>query len=129
MTTNDTRCTREIKSRTAKARIAFNRKKTLLTSKLDLILGRKLEKSYIWNTDFYVADILTLQRGGQKYLRCFEMWCRRRMEKINWTDHVRNEEILYTVKDKRNILHTIKRRKANSIGHIWRRNCLLKQII
>jgi len=28
-----------------------------------------------------------------------------------------------------NILHTMKRRKANWIGHIFRRNCLLKQVI
>ena len=27
------------------------------------------------------------------------------------------------------MLHTIKRRKANSIGHILRRKCLLKHII
>jgi hypothetical protein len=33
----------------------------------------------------------------------------------------------YTVKD-RNILHTIKRRKANWIGHTLRRNCLLKYV-
>jgi hypothetical protein len=38
---------------------------------------------------------------------------------------VRNEE-LHRVKKQRNILHTIKRRKANWIGHILRRNCLLK---
>jgi hypothetical protein len=48
------------------------------------------------------------------------------MEKISWTDHVRNEEVLHRVK-KRNILHTIK--KANGIGHILRRNCLLKHVI
>jgi hypothetical protein len=30
---------------------------------------------------------------------------------------------------KRDILHTIKRRKANSIGHILHRNCLIKHII
>jgi hypothetical protein len=35
----------------------------------------------------------------------------------------------YTVKEERNILHTIKRRKANWIGHILRRNCLLKHVI
>jgi hypothetical protein len=33
------------------------------------------------------------------------------------------------VKEERNIVHTIKRRKANWIGHILRRNCLLKQVI
>jgi hypothetical protein len=33
------------------------------------------------------------------------------------------------VKEERNILHTIKRRKANWICHILRRNCLLKHVI
>jgi hypothetical protein len=51
------------------------------------------------------------------------------MEKISWTDRVRNEEVLHRVKEERNILHTIKRRTANWIGHILRRNCLLKHVI
>jgi hypothetical protein len=51
------------------------------------------------------------------------------MEKISWTDRVRNKEALHRVKEERNILHTIKRRKANWIGHILRRNCLLKHVI
>jgi hypothetical protein len=51
------------------------------------------------------------------------------MEKISWTDRVRNEEVLNRVKEERNIVHTIKRRKANWIGHILRRNCLLKHVI
>jgi hypothetical protein len=42
---------------------------------------------------------------------------------------VRNEEVLHRVKEDRNILHTIKIRKANWIGHILRRNCLLKHVI
>jgi hypothetical protein len=42
---------------------------------------------------------------------------------------VRNEEVLHRVKEERNVLHTIKRRKANWIGHILRRNCLLKHVI
>jgi hypothetical protein len=50
------------------------------------------------------------------------------MEKISWTDRVRNEEVLHRVKE-RNILHTIKRGKANWIGHILRRNGLLKHVI
>jgi hypothetical protein len=48
---------------------------------------------------------------------------------IIWTDRVRNEEVLHTVKEERNILHTTKRRKADWIGHILRRNCLLKHVI
>ena len=51
------------------------------------------------------------------------------MEKISWTDHVRNEEVLLRVNEQRNILHEIRKWKANRIGHILRRNCLLKQVI
>jgi ribosomal protein S26 len=41
------------------------------------------------------------------------MWCWRRVKKISWTDHVRNEEVLLRVKEQRNILHEISKRKAN----------------
>jgi len=51
------------------------------------------------------------------------------MEKISWTDFVRNEEVLLRFKEQRNILHEISKRKANSIGHILRRNCLLQRVI
>jgi hypothetical protein len=51
------------------------------------------------------------------------------MEKISWTDHVRNEEVLLRVNEQRNILHEIRKGKANWIGHILRRNCLLKEVI
>jgi hypothetical protein len=44
------------------------------------------------------------------------------MEKISWTDRVRNEEVLHRVKEERTILHTVKRRKANWIGQILRIN-------
>ena len=42
---------------------------------------------------------------------------------------VRNEEELLRVKEQRNILHEIRKRKANWIGHILRRNCLLQRVI
>jgi hypothetical protein len=48
---------------------------------------------------------------------------------ISWTDRVRNEEVLHRVKEERNILHTIKIRKAKWVGHILRRICLLKHVI
>jgi hypothetical protein len=51
------------------------------------------------------------------------------MEKISRTDHVRNEEVLLRVKEQRNILHEIRKRKANWMGHILRRNCLIQRVI
>ena len=35
------------------------------------------------------------------------------MEKISWTDQVRNDEVLIRVMEQRNILHEISKRKAN----------------
>jgi len=49
--------------------------------------------------------------------------------KISWTDHVRNEDVLLRVKEQRNVLHEIRKRKANWIGYILRRNCLLRRVI
>jgi hypothetical protein len=116
----------EIKYRIAMAKAPFNKKKNIFTNKLHLNLRKKLVKCYIWSIALYGAETWTLRKVDQKYLESFEMWCWRRMEKIIWTDRVRNEEILHRVKE-RNILHKIKRRKANWIGHSLRRNCLLKQ--
>jgi len=42
---------------------------------------------------------------------------------------VRNEEVLLRVKEQRNILHEKRKRKANWIGHILCRNCLLQRVI
>ena len=86
-------------------------------------------KCYIWSMALYGAETWMLRAADQKYLESFEMWCSRRMEKISWTDHVRNEEVLLRVNEQRNILREIRKWKANWIGHILRRNCLLKHVI
>jgi hypothetical protein len=76
----------------------------------------------------YGAETWTVRKVDQKYLGNYEMWYCRRIEKISRTNCVKNEEVLHRVNEERNLLHTIKRRKANWISHILRRNCLLKQI-
>jgi len=111
------------------AKAAFNKKRALFTSTLDLKLRKKLVKCYIWSIALYGAETWTLRAKDQKHLESFEMWCWRRMEKISWTDNVRNEEVLLTDKEQRHILHEISKRKANWIGHILRRNRLLQEVI
>ena len=86
-------------------------------------------KCYIWSIALYGAETWMLQAVDQKHLKSFEMWCWRRMEKISWTDHVRNEEVLLRVKEQRNILHEIRKQKVNWIGQILHRNCLLQRVI
>ena len=101
------------------------RRGTLFTSTLDVELRKKLVKCYIWSIFLYGAETWTLRAVDQKHMESSEMWCWRRMEKKSWTDHERNEEVLLRVTEQRNILHEISNRKANWIGHILRRNCLL----
>jgi len=108
------------------AKAAFN-KRTLFTSTLDLELWKKLVKCYVWSITIYGAETWTLRAVDQKHLESFEMWCWGRMEKISWTDHVRNEEVLLRVNEQRNILHGIRKQKANWIGNILCRNCLLQR--
>ena len=78
----------------------FNKQKTVFSSKLDLNLRKKLVKCYIWSMAFYGGEIWTLRAADQKYLESFEMWFWRRKEKISWTDHVRNEEVLLKSKSR-----------------------------
>jgi hypothetical protein len=106
---------------------SFNNKRTLFVIKMDLELRKKLVKRYIWGVALYGAETGTLRAVDQKHLENFEMSCWRIMEKISWSDHVRNEEVLLRVKEQKNILHEISKRKANWIGHILRRNSLLRQ--
>jgi hypothetical protein len=86
-------------------------------------------KCYVWSIALYGAETWTLRAVDQKHLESFEMWCWRRIEKIIWTNHVRNKEVLLRVKEQRNILHEIRKRKANWIDQILRRNCLLQWVI
>ena len=42
---------------------------------------------------------------------------------------MRNEELLRKLKEERNILHTVNRRKANWIGHVLLKNFLTKRFV
>jgi len=51
------------------------------------------------------------------------------MEKISWTERVKNEEVLQRVKEEKNILRRVTRRKAKCIGHTLCRNYLIEHVI
>ena len=81
------------------AKAAFNKKRALFTSTMNLKFSKKQVKCYIWSIALYGAEIWTLRAVDQKQLESFEMWCWRRVENISWTDHMRNEEVLLIVKE------------------------------
>jgi len=61
MLANDGRCTCEIKSRIAMTKAAFNKKRALFSSTLDLKLRKKLVKCYIWSIALDGAETWTLR--------------------------------------------------------------------
>jgi len=48
---------------------------------------------------------------------------------INWTNRVRNVEVIKRVKEERRILHGMKLRYTDFIRDVLRNMCLLKRII
>jgi hypothetical protein len=68
-----------------------------------------VEKFLLRNQHRLFPIISPVYGVNQKHLERFEMWCWRRMEKISCTDHVRNEEVLFTVKEQRNVLYEIRK--------------------
>jgi hypothetical protein len=118
----------EIKSRIAITKASFNKKRALFTKKIDLELKKNykmlhLECSFVWCWSLDASGSrseisgmfwnVVLEKDGEDQL---DLSCE-------------NEEVLHRVKEQRNILHEISKRKANCIGHILRRNCLLQQVI
>jgi len=102
---------------------------SLLTSNLNIELKNKLVRCYAWSISLYGSDTWTLRKLERKYLESFEMWYCRRMEKIKWSEKVTSKQVLDPIGEKRTLLNNILRRKVKWIGHILRRNCLLRDVI
>ena len=51
------------------------------------------------------------------------------MEKISWTDHVRNEEALLRINEQRNIVHEIRKRKANGLVTSYVETAFYKKLL
>ena len=95
--TNDGSCSKEIRTRIAMGKAAFEKEKRLLTGKLNMTLKKRLVKSLIWSVVLYGAETWTIKAADRRKLESFEMWIRRRMLKVSWRDHRRNEDVLQAV--------------------------------
>ena len=94
-----------------------------------ILIINVLFRRYVCSISLHGSEIWTLRKLERKYLEKFEIWCWRRMEKIKWSEKVTNEQVLDRIGEKRTLLNNVLRRKANWIGHILRRNCLLHDAI
>ena len=69
---------------------------TIINILMQIRLKFKIETSEVLHLEHNTVWCwnLTLWKVDQKYMESFEMWYWRRMEKISWTDSVRNEEVI-----------------------------------
>uniref|UniRef100_A0A8D8UV16 Craniofacial development protein 2 n=2 Tax=Cacopsylla melanoneura TaxID=428564 RepID=A0A8D8UV16_9HEMI len=111
----------EIKIRIEKARAAFVKIKKMLCSRdLSLDLRVRMLKCYVFSVLYYGVETWTLNKECEKRLEAFEMWTYRRMQRISWTDHITNVEVLRRMNKEKEVQKEVKRRKLVYLGHIMR---------
>ena len=84
--TVDDRCDVEIETRIGMAKDAFNKRRELLSQRMDRKLKKKIIKAVVWSVALYGSETWTMRKDEIDRLQAFEMWIWRRMEKINWTE-------------------------------------------
>ena len=92
-------------------------------------IRKRMVKTLIWPVALYGCETWSLRKKEVDRLQAFEMWIWRRMEKISWKDKKTNVEVLDLVREERNLVDTILKRKKNWIGHIVRGEGLLKTVM
>ena len=67
--------------------------------------------------------------GKKDKLEALEMWLWRKLEKVNSSDRISNEEVLTIVNESRCSIETIRQRKKNWIGDMLRGNGALRDVL
>ena len=71
----------------------------------------------------------TIKNKEQRYLKSFEVWLWKRMIEVEWTDRVRNNEVLTRTEEETKLLKVIRKRKTSCLERILSRNCIESRII
>ena len=103
--------------------------KELLRGNMNRNLKKRMIKTLVWSVMLYSSETWTTRKEDIRRLEAFEMWTWRRMEKISWTEHQTNEEVLGKVGEERDFIHTIRQRQRKWIGHTLRGESLLRTVI
>ena len=107
----------------------MEREKELLCRNVSKKIKKQIVKAMVWSVMLYGSETWSLKTEERRRINAFEIWVWRRIEKISWMDHVKNEEVLQRVGQKQELLDMIIKRKKNWIGHVLRGEGLLKEVI
>lgn len=58
---------------------------------------KNIIKMYFRSIMLYGCKTWTIVREEMRRIEAFEMWCYKRMEKINWTDRITNGKVLENI--------------------------------
>src|SRR6218665_2059372 len=118
-----------MRKRIAMGKEAFLKRKELLRGGLKRSLKKRMIKTLIWSVTPYCAETWTMRQVDIARLETFEMWIWRRMERISWTEHMSNEEVLTLVGGERSLISRIRARQRNWMGHLLRGDSLQREIM
>ena len=93
----------------------------------------RLMRSLVTSIFLYVCESWTLTAELQRRIQAMEMRCYRRIPHISYKDHVTNEEVRAKIQQAigphENLLTTVKRRKLQWYGHVFRSSGLAKTFL
>ena len=111
------------------AKDAFNKRKELLSKRMNIDTKKRIVKALVWSIALYGAETWALGAEDIKRIEAFEMWVWRKMQKVRWSERKTNEEVLEMIDEQRSLMDRIIRSKKKWIGHIVRGDGLLKEVI
>ena len=111
------------------AKDAFNKRKELLSKRMNIDTKKRIVKALVWSIALYGAETWALRAEDIKRIEAFEMWVWRKMQKVRWSERKTNEEVLEMIDEQRSLMDRIIRSKKKWIGHIVRGDGLLKEVI
>src|SRR6059036_2563643 len=91
--TEDGRSHSDVKVRIAMAKDAFNKRKELLTKRVEYDIKKRMVKVLVWPVVLYGCETWTLLQDEINRLEALEAWLWRGLEKISWRDKIRNDEV------------------------------------
>lgn len=120
--TPDARCTSEINSRIAQAKVAFENMGNIMKSKkISIHVRKRVLNTYVYPILTYASEGWNITKQHQKRLEATEMWFLRRMLRISYKDHMKNEDVLRRADTSRSLISFIRKRQARFFGHVMRR--------
>jgi len=118
--TEDVSCVEDIKARIGMAKTAFWQNKELMRGSIRLSTKMKLLNCYVFSVLNYGCETWTWHKSTEGKVNAFEMWCYRKILKINFRDRVTNEAVLDRIHMKLHFEKEMKRREVKYAGHVLR---------